>query len=201
MGGKRPTYPSGEDNSYPILPYPYAMDWGKQKRSFSEVGCCVQIEGNRGFEFWEYFFEESRSSREMAVEMVTSLSLEGYCTSLSGVFLIYSDFPSKFVWNSQVPFKVKSFVWLFQLAKMDWVPPRSISDMMSIKFKGFGTSKRGIVLWQVANIALIRVVWWERNARIFEDKQGIQSFFGTLLFSLLLFGLSVLKHLRGLPLM
>ena len=38
-------------------------DWGKQKRSFSEVGCCVQIEGNRGFEFWEYFFEESRSSR------------------------------------------------------------------------------------------------------------------------------------------
>ncbi|RVX10962.1 hypothetical protein CK203_013235 [Vitis vinifera] len=64
----------------------------------------------------------------MVVEMVTSLSLEGYCTSLSGVFLVYSVcgrkwgknsvlgrfvvFPSKFVWNSQVPFKVKSFVWL-----------------------------------------------------------------------------------------
>ncbi|RVW98616.1 hypothetical protein CK203_032145 [Vitis vinifera] len=133
------------------------------------------------------------------------------------------DFPSKFVWNSQVPFKVKSFVWfvahkkvntndmlqvrrpyktlsldicimcmkhgesgdhlflhcsltiglwhkLFQLTKMDWVPPRSIYDMMSIKFKGFGNSKRGIVLWQAASITLIRVVWWERNARIFEDK-------------------------------
>ncbi|RVW17671.1 Transposon TX1 uncharacterized 149 kDa protein [Vitis vinifera] len=106
------------------------------------------------------------------------------------------NFPSKFVWNSQVPFKVKSFVWLvahkkvntndmlqvrrpykalspdicilcmkhgesadhlflhcsltiglwhrlFQLAKMDWVPPRSIYDMMSIKFKGFGNSKEG----------------------------------------------------------
>ena len=87
---------------------------------------------------------------------------------------------------------------LFQLAKMDWVPPRSISDMMSIKFKGFGTSKRGIVLGQAASIALIRVVWWERNARI---KQGIQNFFGTLLFSLLLFGLSVPRYLRGLPLM
>ena len=59
---------------------------------------------------------------------------------------------------------------LFQLAKMDWIPPRSISNMMSIKFKGFGASKRGIVLWQAMSIALIRVVWWERNARIFEDK-------------------------------
>ncbi|WJZ91342.1 hypothetical protein VitviT2T_010423 [Vitis vinifera] len=118
------------------------------------------------------------------------------------------NFPSKFVWNSQVPFKVKSSVWLvahkkvntndmlqvrrpykalspdicimcmkygesadhlflhcsltiglwhrlFQLAKMDWVPPRSIYDMMSIKFKGFGNSKRWIVLWQAASIALI----------------------------------------------
>ena len=106
-------------------------------------------------------------------------------------------FPTKFVWNSQVPFKVKAFVWLvaykkvntndllqlrrphkalspdiyklcikqgestdhlhcsvslglwhklFQLAKMDWVPPRSISDMMSIDYKGFGNSKRGVVL-------------------------------------------------------
>ena len=132
-------------------------------------------------------------------------------------------FPSKFIWNSQVPFKVKSFVWLvahkkvkindmlqvrrpyktlspdicilcikhgesadhlflhcsltiglwhrlFQLAKMDWIPPRSIFDMMSIKFNGFDTSKRGIVLWQATSIALIRVVWWERNARNFEDK-------------------------------
>ena len=132
-------------------------------------------------------------------------------------------FPTKFVWNSQVPFKVKAFVWLmahkkvntndllqlrrphkalspdicklcmkqgesadhiflhcsvslglwhrlFQLAKMDWVPLRSISDMMFINYKGFDTFKRGIVLWQSACIALIWVVWWERNARIFEDK-------------------------------
>ena len=42
--------------------------------------------------------------------------------------------------------------------------------MMSIKFNGFGSSKRGIALWQAASIALIRIVWWERNARIFEDK-------------------------------
>ena len=35
---------------------------------------------------------------------------------------------------------------------------------------GFGSSKRGVVLWQDACIALMWVVWRERNARIFEDK-------------------------------
>ena len=53
---------------------------------------------------------------------------------------------------------------------MDWVPPRSISDMLSINYKGFGLFKRRIVLWQATCIALIWVVWWEINARIFEDK-------------------------------
>ena len=42
--------------------------------------------------------------------------------------------------------------------------------MMTINYKGFGKSKRGIVWWQTACIALIWVVWWERNARIFENK-------------------------------
>ena len=45
----------------------------------------------------------------------------------------------------------------------------SISDMF-INYKGFGLSKRRIVLWQAACIALIWVVWQEKNARIFEDK-------------------------------
>ena len=39
--------------------------------------------------------------------------------------------------------------------------------MLSINYNGFGLSKRGIVLWQVVCIALIWVVWRERNARIF----------------------------------
>ena len=42
--------------------------------------------------------------------------------------------------------------------------------MLSTNFNGFGFSKRGIVLWQAACIALIWVVWRERNVRIFEDK-------------------------------
>ncbi|RVX05099.1 hypothetical protein CK203_020224 [Vitis vinifera] len=150
-------------------------------------------------------------------------SVKSFFLALSQCFGSPQVFPSKFVWNSQIPFKVQSFIWLvthkkvntndmlqvrrpykalspdicilcmkqgesadhiflhcsltiglwhrlFQLAKMDWVPPRSILDMMYIKFNGFGSSKRGIALWQAANIALIRIVWRERNARIFEDK-------------------------------
>nr|CAN73158.1 hypothetical protein VITISV_017219 [Vitis vinifera] len=56
---------------------------------------------------------------------------------------------------------------------MDWVSPRSISDMFFTNFNGFGSSKRGVVLWQDACIALMWVVWRERNARIFEDKFAI----------------------------
>ncbi|RVW54428.1 Transposon TX1 uncharacterized 149 kDa protein [Vitis vinifera] len=150
-------------------------------------------------------------------------SVKSFFLALSQFFGSPQVFPSKFVWNSQIPFKVQSFIWLvahkkvntndmlqvrrpykalspdicilcmkhgesadhiflycsltiglwhrlFQLAKMNWVPPRSILDMMYIKFNGFGSSKRGIALWQAANIALIQIVWRERNARIFEDK-------------------------------
>ncbi|RVX18809.1 hypothetical protein CK203_006872 [Vitis vinifera] len=122
--------------------------------------------------FWEDLCSQSYSSFLWNLNFRRNLSdseiedLEGLMRfiSISGSPQV---FPSKFVWNSQVSFKVKSFVWLFQSAKMDWVPPRSILDMMSINFNGFGSSKRGIALWQAANIALIRIVWWERNARIF----------------------------------
>ena len=42
--------------------------------------------------------------------------------------------------------------------------------MLSINYNGFGLSKRGIVLWQAASIALIWVLWREKNTRIFWDK-------------------------------
>ncbi|RVW34900.1 putative ribonuclease H protein [Vitis vinifera] len=150
-------------------------------------------------------------------------TVKSFFTALSQMPDSSPFFPTKFVWKSQVPFKVKAFIWLvahkkvntndllqlrrphkaispdicklcmeqgesadhlflhcsvtlglwhrlFQLAKMDWVPPKSISDMMFINYKGFGKSKRGVILWQNASIALIWVVWRERNVRIFEDK-------------------------------
>ncbi|RVX06486.1 Transposon TX1 uncharacterized 149 kDa protein [Vitis vinifera] len=172
--------------------------WGRQKGSLSEVGYCVQTKDNRGLGLgnisWrnlallgkcygdgliavlgkaiaQVFQEFSLITR---CQIMTFILVRAFFSQILFLALSQSsgssqNFPSKFVWNSQVPFKVKSFVWLFQLAKLEWVSPRSIYDMMSIKFKGFGNSKRGIVLWQAASIALIRVVWWEET-QDFEDK-------------------------------
>ena len=57
---------------------------------------------------------------------------------------------------------------LFNLAGLDWVPPRSIEDMMIITFRGLGNSIRGKkTLWQIACLTLLWIVWQERNARIF----------------------------------
>ncbi|RVW87823.1 hypothetical protein CK203_039735 [Vitis vinifera] len=114
-----------------------------------------------------------------------------------------SVFPTKFVWNSQVPFKVKSFVWLVahkKFAKMDWVPPRSISDMLSITFNDFGLSRRGMVLWQATCIALIWVVWRERNARIFLDKaRNPESLWDSIFFLASLWAFCS-KVFKGIPL-
>ncbi|RVW47466.1 putative ribonuclease H protein [Vitis vinifera] len=116
-------------------------------------------------------------------------TVKSFSTALSQTSDSSPLIPSKFVWKSQVPFKVKAFVWLvahkkvntndllqlrrphkalsldicklcmgqgesadhlflhcsvtlglwhrlFHLAKMDWVPPKSISDMMFINYKG-----------------------------------------------------------------
>ena len=60
---------------------------------------------------------------------------------------------------------------LFRLAKMDWVPLRSICDMMTIKYKGLASSKRGLVLWQTACISLIWVVWRKEMLRFFRTRQ------------------------------
>ncbi|RVW69353.1 hypothetical protein CK203_054877 [Vitis vinifera] len=73
-------------------------------------------------------------------------TVKSFFTALSQMPDSSPFFPTKFVWKSQVPFKVKAFIWLVahkKLAKMDWVPPKSISDMMFINYKGFGKSKRG----------------------------------------------------------
>ncbi|RVW91093.1 hypothetical protein CK203_039951 [Vitis vinifera] len=88
-------------------------------------------------------------------------TVKSFFLALSQFSGLPSVFPTKLVWNSQVPFKIKSFVWLVahkKLTKTDWVPPRSIFEMLSTNFNGFGSSKRGIVLWQAACIALIWVV-------------------------------------------
>ena len=52
--------------------------------------------------------------------------------------------------------------------------------MMTIAYKRLGSSSRGLVMWQIACLALIRVVWRERSVRIFEDKVRTSDPFGPL---------------------
>ena len=47
---------------------------------------------------------------------------------------------------------------LFSLVHVDWVPPKSICDMMSISYRGLGNTSRGKVLWKLVFLALIWVV-------------------------------------------
>ncbi|RVW40626.1 Transposon TX1 uncharacterized 149 kDa protein [Vitis vinifera] len=247
------------------------LDWvGEGKRDHLvrwDVVCKPKTIGGLGLGI---FLRESRSSREMVMEMVTSLSLEGYCSSLSGFSLItryvvgngerirfWEDLwwgdqplgtqyprlfrvvvdknisissvlgPSRpFSWNlnfrrnlsdseiedleglmrslddlylfpsnSQVPFKVKFFVWLVAHKK-----GISRSSFSSLFLDDWVVAQRGIVLWQVASIALIWVVWWERNARIFEDKARNSEFLWDSIVFLASLWAFCSKAFKGIPL-
>ncbi|RVW68026.1 hypothetical protein CK203_064824 [Vitis vinifera] len=280
-GWQKPTYPSGEDNSYPILPYPFAMDWGRQKRSFSEVDvvCKPKAIGGLGFGniswrnlallgkwLWRYpregsalwhqaiaqvfqefslftryvvgngerirFWEDlwwgdqplgTQYPRLFRVVMDKNISissvlgpthpfswnlnfrrnlsdskiedLEGLMRSLDELHLSPSDFPSKFVgilnsFQSEV-------LCLVSGTQEAWGISRS---SFSSLFLDDWVVAQGIVLWQAASITLIQVVWWERNRGFSRIKQGIQSSFGTLLFSLFLWAFCS-KAFKGTPLM
>ena len=58
----------------------------------------------------------------------------------------------------------------FRLVSLAWVPPRSVSDMLTISFRIWGTLLEAKVLWKITCFLLIWIVWRERNVRIFEDK-------------------------------
>ncbi|RVW36463.1 Plant intracellular Ras-group-related LRR protein 6 [Vitis vinifera] len=68
--------------------------------------------------------------------------------------------------------------------------------MMSISYRGLGNTSRGKVLWKLACLALMWVVWRERNARIFEDKARSSEGMMTTLRKLVLTG-NPLRTLRS----
>ena len=70
---------------------------------------------------------------------------------------------------------------IFGLAKMDWVPPRSICDMMTISFRCLGSSIKGKALWQIVCLTMLWIVWQEENTRIFEKKGRMEEMIWDLL--------------------
>lgn len=56
---------------------------------------------------------------------------------------------------------------LFSLVGIDWVPPCTVVETMTISFKGFRDYDKGKVPWGIASLSLIWSICWKRNARIF----------------------------------
>ena len=167
-----------------------------------------------------FFSPSLRDSRAWSLSSSDLFSVRFLFLALSKVLNPILFLPTKFLWSSKAPSKVKALAWLvvhgkvntndklqlrrpykslcsqwcilckgnresidhlflhcpvtiglwhklFNLAVLAWVPPRSIVNMMVIAFKGLGNSLRGKILWQIACLTLLWMVWQERNNRIF----------------------------------
>ena len=55
----------------------------------------------------------------------------------------------------------------FNVVNLDWVPARSIGDIMIISFRGLENSIGSKTLGHITCITILWVVWQERNVRIF----------------------------------
>ena len=71
--------------------------------------------------------------------------------------------------------------YLFRQVRIDWVPPRSICDMMTISFRCLGSSIKGKALWQIVCLTMLWIVWQEENTRIFEKKGRMEEMIWDLL--------------------
>lgn len=60
---------------------------------------------------------------------------------------------------------------LFQISGEMWVCLGSSTRMFEIGSVGFGRDKTGPILWSCTMMALFWVIWLERNARIFYEKE------------------------------
>ena len=98
------------------------------------------------------------------------------------------------------PVSIRLWHKLFNLARLAWVPPRSIEDMLVIAFKGLENSLRGKTLWQIACLTLLWMVWQERNNRIFEDKGRTEEMLWDLILLFSSIWASCTAIFRGVPL-
>ncbi|RVW79083.1 Copper-transporting ATPase PAA1, chloroplastic [Vitis vinifera] len=72
--------------------------------------------------------------------------------------------------------------------------------MLVISFRGLGNSVRGKILWQIACLTLIWMVWQERNNRIFEDKGRTEEVVWDLIWFYSSLWASCTEAFRGVPL-
>lgn len=56
---------------------------------------------------------------------------------------------------------------LLGLARIDWVPPKRVEEMLILSCKCFVRLYWRRIFWCIASLILIWSIWWKRNARIF----------------------------------
>lgn len=62
---------------------------------------------------------------------------------------------------------------MFEAAGISWDNPQSVSALLSEKDVVFGRrGRKAKVLWSCSVMAVVWVIWWERNRRIFKDFKG-----------------------------
>lgn len=61
------------------------------------------------------------------------------------------------------------FLWscLFSIVGETWMETRSLADSFQIEVQGFGRDKKRRILWSCACLAIVWILWLERNKRIF----------------------------------
>ena len=78
--------------------------------------------------------------------------------------------------------------------------PVGVREVFEIDFWGFGRNRKAAILWRCAFLALFWVIWIERNARIFEDKESSLSFLWDRVHFLGAFWAHSAKEFRDIPL-
>ena len=66
---------------------------------------------------------------------------------------------------------------LFRIVNLDWVPPRSICDMMTISYKGLGSSMIGIVHWQITCLGFFGLFGKKEMLGSFRTRWGLERLF------------------------
>ena len=71
------------------------------------------------------------------------------------------------------PVALKLWYYLFKEAGVSWVIPEGCFSLLSEGFVGFGIGNKAKVLWGCCRMAILWVIWLERNRRIFDNFKGV----------------------------
>ena len=93
---------------------------------------------------------------------------------LSPQWCIMSKSDSENIDHLFVHCPVARWIWckLFGIGGESWVMPDCVAKLFHIKFWGLGRSKKAVVIWKCAFLAVFWVLWIEKTLRIFDNRES-----------------------------